>query len=94
MYRPDSRKFIAVVDLEEWRESSRSQHGFASSKVREIADRPLTKKEEEDYTLNVWRLYSCKYDNPVDLLDDELRITGDLMWVEKLKSAIEKDNFS
>ena len=89
LYRPDNGKFIAVVDLREWRESSRSQHGFATSKVREIAERPLTKEESEDYGVNVWRYYSCSYNDPLDLLADELRITENPTWIEKLKAAIE-----
>lgn len=87
LYRPDNGKYFAVVDLYAWRESSRNTQGFSSSKTKEMATRPLTKAESDDYG-SVWRLYSCSYKQLSHLLEDELRITENPAWVEKLRIAM------
>jgi hypothetical protein len=89
LYRPDKRAYFAVVDLFEWRETSRTTQGFASTKTKEILERHLTKEEEDGYK-EVWRMYSCRYDELQFLLEDELRITGNPGWVERLNVACEE----
>lgn len=77
-----------VVDIEQWRESSRTTQGFSSRKVKEITTRKLTAKEQEDYK-QVWRMYSYRYDSLDAMIGEEKRIVGE-DWAEKLLQIISK----
>ena len=88
LYRPDNGKIFAVIDLADWRESSRRTQGFSEAKTMEIISRPLTASEERDYS-EMMRLYSCAYGDVTTLLNDESRIAGEA-FSNSLREAIEK----
>lgn len=86
LYRPDNGKIYAVINLIDWRESSRKTQGFSESKTRELISRPLTPAEERDYS-QFMRMYSCSYNGETDLLLDEEEIAGK-EFAGKLREAI------
>lgn len=83
LYRPDNKKVFCVIDIHDWRETSRVTQGFSENKVQKFCERRLTAEEEKDFA-HFMRMYSCSYDDFQVLYEDEKRIAGK-EFAEKLR---------
>lgn len=89
LYRPDNGKVYVVIDLHEWRDSSRTTQGFSPSKVREFFERPGTEEERRAYR-EIWRLQSWAYDSMDKVLTDEKKFNIPEETLQKMAEAFKK----